>query len=165
MQEIWKDVPGYEGFYQVSNFGRIKSLVRKYVIREIALKLHQNKSTRYFYVALCKGKGRNMFTVHQLIAMAFLNHKPNGYKLVVDHIDFDRENNHVDNLRLITVRENTSKSHLKSKSKYVGVLLNTESKRWYAQIKINGKGKHLGCFNSELEASKAYQSALQKLMQ
>ena len=95
--------------------------------------------------------------------MAFLGHKPSGNKLVVDHIDFDRTNNHLSNLRIITHRENTNRKHIKSSSKYIGVSWYKSRKRWCAKIKINNKTKHLGYFIDELEASSAYQVALNNL--
>jgi hypothetical protein len=165
MQEIFKDISNYEGIYQVSDHGRVKSLkrydARNHLIKERILKPAVN-SGGYYVVVLCNGKPKT-YRIHQLEAIAFLNHKPCGYKLVVDHKDFDRLNNHLPNLRLITVRKNTNKKHLKSSSEYVGVYWHKKAKKWMAQISLNGKTKYIGYFTNELEASIAYQIELKKI--
>lgn len=158
MEEIWKDIEDYEGFYQISTHGRGKSLKRKGRLEDRILKLQINVHG-YYYVVLCNGK-RKTHRIHQLVAMAFLNHTPCGHKLVVDHKDFDRKNNRRDNLRIITQRENTNQKHLKSSSKYTGVTWVKASNKWISRIGINGKQKYLGLFVDELEASRAYKKAL-----
>jgi len=162
--EIWKDILGYEGVYQISDLGRVKSLERKRslntgTIKEKILKLTvgQNKGMR---VTLYLNTKPKMKEVHQLVSIAFLGHKPCGYKLVINHKDFIRLNNCVSNLEIITQRENTNKKHLKSSSKFVGVYFNKSKGKWRSQIRINGIQKHLGIFDTELEASDAYQKQL-----
>ena len=90
--EIWKDVPGYEGMYQCSTSGRVKSLSRfkknhskKQYIPERILAL--NKSDDYYVITLSNNLVKKTFRVHQLVAITFLNHKPNGHKTEIDHID------------------------------------------------------------------------------
>jgi len=117
--EIFKDIPGYEGIYQVSDLGRVKSLKFN---KEKILKPGVNNHG-YYTVVLCKGK-RKTINVHQLVAMAFLNHEPCGYNgLIVDHKDNNPLNNRLSNLQLISQRENTSKDK-KGSSKYTGVSWN-----------------------------------------
>ena len=100
IMEIWKDVVGYEGLYQVSNMGRVKSLNYG---RERILKASDNGSG-YLYVALCKkGKYKN-FLVHRLVAMVFISNPEN--KPCIDHIDTNKRNNKVENLRWVTHEEN-----------------------------------------------------------
>ncbi len=90
-QEIWKDIPGYTGLYQVSNFGRVKSLYRvvahsrkvNQVVTEKYLK-QGTGSHGYFNVNLSNGR-RKTFTVHQLVGMAFLGHIPKSYESVINH--------------------------------------------------------------------------------
>nr|DAO38314.1 MAG TPA: homing endonuclease [Caudoviricetes sp.] len=101
MQEIWKDIEGYEGLYQVSNFGRVKSLDR-YVLRNEntlfvkGIVLSQLNNRGYLTVRLCNsGKYKNYF-VHRLVANAFI-HNDNNYS-EINHIDENKHNNHVDNL-------------------------------------------------------------------
>jgi hypothetical protein len=170
-QEIWKDIPNYEGLYQVSNFGNVKSLER-YVKGKIENRLQKenilskrlvgNLGNQYYAVTLCNNKDRKQIKVSVLVAMAFLNHTPNGYVgFTVDHIDNNPLNNNVDNLQVITKRENSSKDR-KGISKYTGVTFNKKSNKWRSQIWINGKNKTLGSFDDELEAHRAYQKELQQ---
>lgn len=170
-EEIWKDIPEYEGLYQVSNLGRVKSLPRtivrsdgrKQLVKERILKGRLG-TTGYFTVGLYKDKKQKTHKVHKLVAIAFLGHEPNGFNgLIVDHLDNNRLNNKLENLQLITTRENNSKDKKGGSSKYTGVCWHKNEKKWYASIKIGGKSKHLGAFTCELEASEAYQKALKSL--
>ena len=93
MKEIWKDKKDYEGHYQVSNWGRVKSI--KFG-KEIILKQHINIKGGYYYVCLLKnGKHKNYYA-HRLVAEAFLPN-PNNYK-EVNHKDECKTNNVVSNL-------------------------------------------------------------------
>lgn len=117
-EEIWKDIKGYEGFYQVSNHGRIKALARErnnqYSNKEIILK-QSNDGKGYLQVILNKNKKRKGFKVHRLVAETFLKKDtfksmPNEQKeninieeLQVNHIDeFNKQNNNVNNLEWCT---------------------------------------------------------------
>lgn len=160
--EIWKDIIGYEGLYEVSNFGNIKSLgnnkKRKEKIRKPTL-----DSRGYLHIGLNKNGKCKSRTIHQLVAESFLNHKPCGLKLVVNHIDVNKQNNKSDNLEIVTNRENSNRKHLKSSSKYVGVSWYKERNKWLSFIRINGKQKYLGSFSKELDAGNAYQNALKEI--
>jgi hypothetical protein len=160
MEEIYKDVIGYEGIYQVSNFGNVKSFRFD---KEKVLKLSLD-SLGYFVVGVRLNNIPKIRRVHQLVAESFLNHKRCGLKLVVNHIDFNKSNNRVENLEIITQRENTNKRHIKSASKYTGVYWSKKPKKWKALITINNKQKHLGYYTDELKASEAYQEALLNLI-
>ena len=99
--EIWKDIKGHEGLYQVSNLGRIKSFCKRYP-RELANTI--SKNTGYAFVTLCKNKQRKNFAVHGLIARAFIlnpEHKP-----FVNHKDGNKLNNNIKNLEWVTPSEN-----------------------------------------------------------
>jgi hypothetical protein len=157
MEEIFKDVPNYEG-YQVSNFGRVKSV--KFSKEKI---LKPYNSFGYLICVLCKNGKTKVFRVHQLVAMAFLGHVPTKYKIVVNHKNLNPLDNRLENLELITHRENTNKKHLSSTSNFTGVYWYKEAKKWRAQIYINGKLKHLGLFDCELKASEAYQNKLKQI--
>ncbi len=160
--EIWKEIKGFEGLYEVSNLGRVKSLKRKFTSKEKFLKPYVSTGG-YLRVTLSKkGKVKNK-KIHQLLAVAFLKHKPCGMKLVVDHINNVKTDHRLDNLQIVTHRYNVSKSTPKGSSEYTGVRYIKKNKNWRAQIVINGKFKHLGIFNDELEAAEAYQKALKEL--
>ena len=157
-KEIWKDIPGYEGIYMVSDRGRVRSLDR-IDCRGHRLKGTMRKPHLYKHGYLALGLKGKTSTVHQLVAIAFLNHIPCGHRLVVDHIDGNKLNNNLNNLQVITNRQNLSRKG--GSSKYVGVSWNTSSKRWLAYINIgNGKNKYIGTFEDEVSASEAYQKAL-----
>jgi len=156
--EVWKLIPGYDEYY-VSSLGRVKSL--KFG-REKIMNTWLNKRD-YFVIRLSKKtEPKQLFIkVHQLVAMAFLEHKPDGTQnLVVNHIDFDTHNNCVDNLEIITHRENANRKHCKSSSSYTGVSLCKKTNNWSSSIFVNGKTKHLGTFDNEIDASKYYEKAL-----
>lgn len=161
-QEIWKSVDGYEGFYEVSSHGRVKSLKRTVPcessysgfinLKEKILKPSTDKVGRRTVVLSIKNK-RQTKHVHKLVAVAFLDHKPNGYELVVDHIDFNPSNNNVSNLRLVTPRKNGDKMHLPSTSKYKNVHWSSRCNKWATRMTINGMSVHLGYFNCEENAN------------
>ena len=95
MQEIWKDVKGYEGLYQVSNLGQVKRLGNDRQMREKTLKGNKVKSG-YMQVVLCKkGKSKPLY-VHRLVAIAFIPN-PNNHK-EINHIDEIKTNNNFENL-------------------------------------------------------------------
>ena len=157
--EIWKDVKGYEGFYQVSSLGRVKSLVRIGRKKEKIL-IGGKTPNGYLIASLCKNGKTTYKAKHQLVAIAFLNHVPNKTKLSVNHINFIRTDNRLENLEVVTIRENANKKHLKSTSKYIGVNWKKSHKKWVATIHLNKKQKYLGLFKNEIEAHTAYQEAL-----
>lgn len=102
MEEIWKDIPGYEGLYQASNLGNIKSL--RY---NIILKPGKDKGG---YLRVCltdNNKKRNTLKVHRIIAITYLGYQK--YKCV-NHIDFNRANNVLINLEWVTQKENCNHS-------------------------------------------------------
>ena len=161
-EEIWKDIPNYEGLYQVSNLGRVKSLgnhkTNKYKILKRCLDVHG-----YPKYSLTINKKTVSFRAHQLVAMAFLGHKPCGYKVVVDHINNNKTDNRPENLQLISQRENSSKDRKGCTSKYTGVHWDKNCGKWVSQIKISGKIVHLGVFKNEIDAHNAYQDKLKEV--
>mgnify|MGYP003648773144 CR=1 FL=1 len=157
---LWKEVPGYDN-YMVSSRGRVKSLNYARSGNERLLK-QSLSSAGYPKVDLRKEGRAKTMSIHKLVAMAFLNHTQCGYKIVVDHIDENKANNNLSNLRLVTNRENLSRRKCGS-SKYVGVSWFNRDSKWVAGIKINGKRKHIGYFTNEIDASNAYQEALKNL--
>jgi hypothetical protein len=155
--EQWKDIEGYEGMYQVSNLGRVKSLPRPYRTKEKILKGGFDTGG-YPHVALRKDNKLQVVRVHVLVAKAFLGHEPCGHQVVVDHLDDDKTNNRVSNLNLTTQRDNCSRRG--GSSKYAGVYFFKRDKNWRAYIDIDGKREQLGTYPTEDEA---YQARLQKL--
>lgn len=168
--EEWKDVVGYETVYSISDLGRLKSLSRTilnnnkypFVKKEKILK-QSIDNHGYCIVGLYINNNRKTRTVHQMVAVAFLNHIICGVNLVVNHKNFIKTDNRKLNFEIVTSRENSNKKHLKSASKYVGVSWCNSSKKWRSRIGIKNYRKHLGLFETELQAHEAYQIALKNL--
>ena len=153
--ETWKDIKGYDGLYEVSDLGNVRSLQNW---RGLSFRLMiPTVQNGYLYLKLTKNGIRKKYGVHQLVAMSFLNHSPNGNTIEVDHINFIRNDNRLCNLRLLKQRENASKSHLKSSSQYTGVTFCKRRNKWRSRIVINRKEVFLGEFKTELEAHLEYQ--------
>lgn len=159
MNEIWREVVGYENLYKVSNLGSVKSLNYRRSGKEGLLKPCLNNGG-YLVVSLCRNRKQKIMLVHLLVAEAFLDHTPCGFKLVVDHKNQVRNDCRLDNLRIVTARVNADKKHIKSSSKYTGVSWSKKNNNWMSMIQINGKSKYLGSFDSEIEASEYYEKAL-----
>jgi len=164
-EEIWKDIPGYEGLYQVSDQGRVRSLDRIVNVKGVKPRFLKGEimklplSRGYPNCFLCTNGVKTRHDVHKLVAMAFLNHKPNGISgLVVDHINNIPTDNRLENLQLVSQRYNSTKDS-KGTSKYPGV--SWYGKKWRTQIVMGGKVIHLGYFTDESEAALAYQKALE----
>tara|TARA_R110000868_G_scaffold155912_1_gene382541 strand:+ start:2566 stop:3096 length:531 start_codon:yes stop_codon:yes gene_type:complete len=159
--EIWKDVKHYEGLYKVSNLGRVKSLrCNKEKLLKGSL---SHDGYRQFTLQCVKRKKYNVWQSHFIVAITFLNHVRNGADIVVDHIDHDKTNNRLDNLQLITHRENLTKDKNGGSSKYPGVWWRKDRCKWGAQIHIKGERFYLGMFTCELAAAKAYENKLKQI--
>ena len=106
MIEIWKDIPEYEGLYQVSNLGNIRSFYLKNGRLSQKTKPIKLKKDRYGYLklTLCKNKKYKYVTIHRLVAEAFIPNPEN--KLQVNHKDGNKFNNQVSNLEWCTCIEN-----------------------------------------------------------
>ena len=161
MEEIWKDVVGYEGRYLISNKGKLKSIIKN---KEVLINGHLDSKGYLQYTLSWKLKNKiNCYRAHQLVAQSFLEHKVCGYKLVVDHINDNKLDNRVENLQIVTQRFNICKIQGNYSSQYKGVSWDKNAKKWRPRIFINGKNKNLGCFNDEYEAHLAYQNALKNI--
>jgi hypothetical protein len=169
--EIWKDIPEFEGYYQISNLGNVKSLSRTILGRgkhDTLLKerfLKFSTSTNGYYQVILQKKGfKKIYKVHSLVAICFLNHTPDGsHNVVIDHINEIKIDNRLENLRLIGHRENVSRSMKNNTSTYVGVSWSKNAKKWISQITIEGKTKYLGLFDNEEDANKKYLETLKDL--
>ena len=159
--EVWKDVVDYEGLYEVSSFGQIRSVDRivprknhKAHIRSTLLKSSEN-IRGYYSVWLCKDGISRTHMVHRVVTIAFLGKSD----LFVNHKDFDKSNNRLDNLEWVTHRENI-KHYRRSVIKKDGLPLGVQrsGKRFEALIWAHGKRINLGSFSTPELASQAYNS-------
>lgn len=162
---------GLETNVEVTRCGRVRRLKKEWISYKTSaktgevdfnnLKLHP-QCYRQIGIQI-KGLKTKSIQVHQLVASTFLGYKFQGHKFVIDHIDSNKLNNHIDNLRIITQRENTSKEKAIKSGLPTGVYLNKISNRYVSTITINGKITYLGIFSTPEEASNAYQQRLKTI--
>ena len=137
MLEIWRDIKNYEGIYEVSNLGRIKSISRNGTIKENRI-LKPNKVMGYSQVGLQKYGTRKYKKIHRLVAEAFIPNPEN--KKEVNHKDGNKANNCVDNLEWVTTSENQLHSYYELKNNIKSVIqlsLNNEIiKEWESIAKV-----------------------------
>lgn len=150
MKEFWKDIPGYEGLYKVSNHGRVMSV--KFGPKTNSVRLHETSkvlkpsitNVGYLKVQLYKDSHSKIFYIHRLVASVFIPNPEN--KSQVNHIDCNKQNNRVDNLEWVTPSENQKhaiKNGLRASSPNLGKKgsLNPNSKAVY-QCDLNGNIIH-----------------------
>lgn len=164
--EEWIDIKYYEGLYQISNKGRVKSLFRKGIrkngwkntINEKILKLG-NSTSGYRQVALYNVNSiSKTFDVHRLVAICFIGQAPSKIHQV-NHKDRNRHNNNLSNLEWVTPRENVihGRDKTNTSSKYIGV--DKTKCGWRSTATIKGIRTHLGYFKTEEEARDKYLEA------
>ena len=108
-QEIWKDVPGYSGLYQISSLGRVRSFKNFHGIKECVMS--PGISRGYYHVALYKDLKLKRYYVHRLVAMAFI---PNPDNLpLINHKNEIKTDNRVENLEWCTVQYNRTYGNAK----------------------------------------------------
>lgn len=153
MNEIWKDIKGFEGRYQVSNMGRVKSLARTVTIRNKVGGLTDrpvperiistNKTKRgYLIISLNKDGKQHYYSLHRIVALHFCE----GYKpgLAVNHKDENPLNNRADNLEWCTYKYN---------SNYGTGIERSSRKLWKAIAQYDKNGNLIATYKSEKEAS------------
>ncbi len=159
LQEEWKAITGYEGLYEISNFGRVKSLNRLDSMGRVVeetIKAQHIGTTGYPAITLNKDGKKKTKVVHQLVAESFLGHIPDSYNGVINHIDNIKTNNRLDNLEVVSSRYNTQYS--KSTE---GVY--ERRNKFEVYISIAGKKTYLGSYASKDEALKVRNKKLQEV--
>lgn len=141
--EIWKDIKGYEGLYQISSLGRVKSISRKtknqYGKEEKVLKVKEDK--QYYRVGLFKHKKQKYYSVHRLVAEAFIPN-PNNFPCI-NHKDENKLNNVVSNLEWCNVSYNNN---------YGNRTLKSSISKQKKIVQYDLKGKFVKIWNSQKEA-------------
>lgn len=149
--EIWKDVVGFDGVYEISNYGRVKSQNYGILIRKPRI----NKGG-YETVRLWKDAKAKFYLIHRLVFSHFLGEL--NENLVIDHIDGNKVNNHYSNLQQITSRANTNKA---VSNKYMKGVKKVNNGGYYtASMNVKYKRYYLGCFKTIEEANEAYNKAV-----
>ena len=148
----WKDIEGYPK-YKVSDRGFVMNKKTMRMIRSCC------DSAGYPCLNLYHEKIRKHCRVHNLVANTVLEN-PNKYNCV-DHIDHDKTNNCVTNLRWCSSSQNSMNrsKQANATSNYKGVSWHKQSQKWCAQISVDCKRKHIGLFESEVQAAVAYNNA------
>jgi hypothetical protein len=148
MEEIFKTIEGFKN-YSVSNLGNVAN-------QKTGKILSPGINTQgYKYVVLSLNGKRYTKKVHRLVAKAFIENPCN--KPIIDHIDNNRTNNNVSNLRFVTKSENGMNRLMSSNntSGIKGVCFHKPSNKWTAQIQLNGKKIHIGYYDTNEDASEA----------
>ena len=154
IDEIWKDIPDYEGLYQVSNLGRIKRLEHKrknnLINTDSTYKEHilkpAKQTSEYMYIVLCKNGKTKGFRVHRLVAQTFIPNPEN--KPQVNHIDTNKSNNNVNNLEWCSRSENMIHAYSHNlinshtEKKRISQLNNIKIAREYLRRKNNAKNRN-----------------------
>jgi len=166
-----KPINGFEGLYSISNYGYAISEAKKWitgtgrVCRKDKTILVNNINSRGYITIVLTNKGKHKTNMlHHLVWDHFGDQPRNGRILQVDHKDEDKLNTRIDNLQLLTQRENIAK-YFKTRettSRFTGVYWDKENKKCSANIQINGISKHLGYFTNEVDAANEYQRALKE---
>lgn len=164
MEEVWKDIKGYEGLYQISTNGRVKSLLkvtkfgnRLKVNEEMILKPALGK--RGYYVVSLNHNGKSKtFTIHRLIAEAFIPNPLN--KKFIDHINTIKTDNRIENLRWVTSKENSNNiltlkhsSESTSKKWKEGCYNNRNNIHYRKVQQFDKEGNLIATYDSIIEAS------------
>jgi hypothetical protein len=155
--EIWKDIPQFEGVYQASNLGKIKRVIA-YKKPPGIIKLRKT-CNGYMQCCISFMGVKKYYLAHRLVISAFVGIENKD----VDHINSDRTDNRIENLRYCTKREN---SHFRyeregSESIYRGVT--RHNKKWRVRISVNGKQIRLGTYLTQEEAASVYNNYLKNI--
>ena len=173
MEQLIEDIQpikDFEDLYEISNYGYIISLAKTWIagngvnlVKPTTI-MKTSLSKGYERTILCKNKQQKQVFVHQLVWDHFGDKLRDNKLFQIDHKDENKLNNRIDNLQLITQRQNIAKSYKnKSKSSFTGVTQDNRTKRWRSRMWVNGKNIHLGMFDKETDASNAYQNKLKEL--
>jgi len=167
--ERWVAIQNTDNMYEVSSYGKVRSVNRIVKGRDGISQKRKGMilspgldKDGYKQVVITANSKRITRKIHILVAEAYYGFIPNNSKhSVIDHKDEDKQNNKLSNLQILTIRQNSIKS-ADNKTGYVGVS-KVKPISFKAQIRINGKIKHIGTFDTPKEAHKAYMDVANSL--
>ncbi len=162
MDEIWKDIEGYEGKYQVSNLGRVRSLPRICIssnasgeyrfLTKVKILRTFEQNNGYRRISFGKGKDKRAFLVHRLVGFAFVP----GYRegLFINHKDENPSNNRADNLEWVTAHENNIYgNHIENCQRHRAVEQLTKDGHFIQRFdSIKEASKATGCRTTSIQA-------------
>jgi hypothetical protein len=153
---------------EFNKLGQVKRLPKEWMIKKRVEKLVNIKSNNRGYQTLCfmtEDRNLHYILLHQALAIVFLNHNPNNYQLVIDHIDNNKLNNKIENLQIISQRENVIKYTNDKRDLPTGVFYyNYKDKiKYRSYIYYNKKQIYLGFFDNIEQASEKYNKALEAI--
>jgi hypothetical protein len=154
--EEWKPIEDYEN-YEISNLGNVRNKKKNKLLTP------QINIYGYYRITLRNNIQKKHYFIHRLIAIAFI---PNPDNLPeIDHIDRNKLNNSLDNLRWVSRNQNGYNINMKtqnSTSKFRGVCWDKSRNKFKVGIRLNGKSKHIGMYLTEEEGAVAYNEAIKK---
>jgi len=148
------DIIGYEGLYKINKKGEVYSCSKKNI-----KKSHIRKN--YLTIILFKNNKQKTELVHRLLAIQFIPN-PNNYE-IIDHIDQNKLNNNLENLRWIDISGN-SRNHFKKRKYNLPRGVYHSGKKFCSRIIIDKIKQHLGTFDTIEEASKVYEDKYNEVM-
>ena len=161
--EIWKSISGYERYYEISNIGRVKGVERfvkhpdgGLLKKNVKYLKSSSNGTGYMRIMLSKDGLRKEYYVHRLVMEAFVGKN----SLHINHKNGIRDDNRLENLEYVTIRENQHKRNL-NRTLPLGV--QKVRNKYRAIIGINGKNVHLGYFDTAENASIAFNNKLKTI--
>lgn len=161
MDEIWKDIKGFEGVYKISNFGRLASLKKGY------FNILSNKNSKGDYISvILKSKNKVLHTrIHRLVYSTFVEEIPKGKKYHIHHKDGNKQNNRISNLELVN-SHNHHKIHIKKNPNIIKGLVNYNK---YIKTKPISQysldGKYIATYSNATDAYKATNVCKRNILQ
>jgi hypothetical protein len=157
IKEKWKPVIGYEGLYEVSNKGRIKTLDKSRGHKEKIKYILINNQTGYRQVLLCKENKKKTYKVARLVAQAFIPNKYN--RKTVNHKDYNRINDNVENLEWMSSKENSIHSYLRPRKFNNRKGENHPSHRFTDKQILKIRGKYIPRIYTTTKLAKEYKTS------
>lgn len=164
--EIWKDITNYKGLYQISNYGRVKSLKRKckamYGERTVPEKILKSflNNQGYPSIILCNNGKRITKTIHRIVGKHFLINFDETKD--INHIDDNKKNNYYKNLESVSEMENVCHYRKTKNKNKIALNISKVYNKFRARCTFNGERKHLGLFYTKEEAIDAYNKFLKE---
>ena len=149
MREVWENISGFEGFYQISNLGRIKSFHNK---KDGIILSVKHSGGWYLSARLSNRTAKKTFRIHRLVAEHFIPNPEN--KTEVNHKDRDKQNNDVSNLEWVTSCENM-KHAVNTNPSFLANMINKNKYGNGGIIQLSTDGKFISCYTNAKEAAEA----------